>query len=184
VPLDALDVDRYEQIFGALEARAREHLRAEGFADDAIRTSRTAEIRFAGQWFELGIPVPTAPDSLDEVERLFRAAHLERYGVDMDRPIEFVNFRVSGRGLVDKPDLTRAPDGEREAAASSCRNVYIDGDLRELPVYERSALGTGATIGGPAVVEEFGSTTVVAPGFSCRAHELGALVLTAEDGPA
>ena len=180
VALSALDVDGYEEVFGTLEARAREHLRAEGFADDAISTTRTADMRFAGQWFELGVPVPSAPESLDEVERLFRAAHLERYQVDMDRPVEFVNFRVSGRGRVHKPELVRARDGGREADPSSHREVYIDGELRELPVYERAALATGATISGPAVVEEFGSTTVVAPGFSCRAHELGALVLTAE----
>jgi N-methylhydantoinase A len=180
VRLDQLDVASYEQLFAELEDSARARLVDEGFADERISMSRSADMRFAGQWFDLNLPVPGAPDSMDGIERLFRGAHLARYQVDMDRPVEFVNFRVSARGLVDKPDLAAARSGEGDSGPRSWRTVYIDGEFRELPVFDRSALTAAAPITGPAVIEEFGSTTVIASGFTCSAGDVGALVLTAE----
>ena len=180
VALTKLDVAGYERIFAALEDEARERLRSEGFADDRIELSRSADMRFAGQWFELNLPLPSELGATDEVEALFRAAHLERYGVDMDRPVEFVNFRVSARGVVDKPSLGGRAGGGGDSSPRSLRSVFMEGEWRELPVYERTALPAGATVEGPAVVEEFGSTTVVASDFSCRADDTGALVLTAK----
>jgi N-methylhydantoinase A len=182
--LDALDVAGYEHVFGDLEERARARLNSEGFADERIAISRSCDMRFVGQWFDLNIPVPSGPESMDAIDRVFRNAHLERYQVDMDRPVEFVNFRVSARGLVDKPDLASGQNGGGDSAPRALRRVYIDGEFRELPVFERSALSAGATVPGPAAVEEFGSTTIVASGFTCRADDVGALVLTADAGGA
>jgi N-methylhydantoinase A len=184
VRVDELDVAGYEQLFAELEEQARARLSSEGFEDGRIRISRSADMRFAGQWFDLNLAVPTAPESMDSVDSLFRSAHLERYRVDMERPVEFVNFRVSAHGLVDKPDLAGGRSGGGDAGPRALRQVYIDGAFREIPVFERSALAAGATVHGPAAVEEFGSTTIVASGFSCRSDDVGALVLTAEAGGA
>lgn len=184
VRLGELDVAGYEQVFGTLEQEAHARLRSEGFSDDRIRMSRTADMRFAGQWFELNLPVPHDPESMEVVDRLFRSAHLERYQVDMERPVEFANFRISARGIVDKPSLAGSRNGGGDSAPRTLRRIYMEGEHREVPVFERSALPAGASVDGPAIVEEFGSTTVIASGYSCRADDTGALVMTAETGVA
>ena len=54
------------------------------------------------------------------------------------------------------------------------------GDYVDCPIYDRYALGAGAAVSGPAVVEEFDSTTVVHPGFRLRVDEAGNLVIERE----
>jgi N-methylhydantoinase A len=174
-----LTVEEYEQIFSDIEKQASARLSSEGFAEDQILVTRTADMRFTGQWFDLNLPVPLRPASMDEVDRMFRAAHSERYQVDMDRPAEIVNFRVTARGLVAKPSLTAAAASLADGMMAM-REVSLGGQLHEVPVFDRSSLAPGSEIEGPAIVEEFGSTTVIAAGFTCRAHETGALVMTFE----
>lgn len=178
VPVDALSVAGYEEIFGELEREGLERLGSEGFSEDRIDLARTADLRFAGQWFELNVPMPRDPDDMLEIDRLFRQAHLDRYQVDMDRPTEFVNFRVTARGLVQKPNLAAAPlASSTSSAPKAIRDVYLQGELRAVPVYDRGALPTDVAIDGPAIVEEFGSTILVETGFTFRAEETGVLVM-------
>jgi len=56
------------------------------------------------------------------------------------------------------------------------RPVYFEGTFRASPVWERGSLGRGARIAGPAIVEEFGSTTVVPPGWDGVVDEFGNLI--------
>ena len=178
VSVTALEVAEYERIFGGLEDEGRARLSAEGFSPERIDVVRTADVRFAGQWFELNIPVPVNPESMTEIDRTFRQAHLDRYQVDMDRPTEFVNFRVTARGTVEKPSLAAAGQPSATTAAPrTSRRVYLEGEMQEVAVFDRRSLPVGAVIGGPAIVEELGSTTVLTSGFTCQADETGALLL-------
>ena len=179
VRVDVLGVEDYKQIFDDLEKQARVRLRSEGFSEDRIRVGFSADMRFSGQWFELNLAVPRNPASMDDIDRRFREAHLERYRVDMDRPTELVNFRVAALGLVEKPSLGAVPVSSTSTRIA-LREVYFDGELREVPVFDRASLPLGAEIEGPAVIEEFGSTTVVASGFTSRLAKTGALVMTYE----
>jgi N-methylhydantoinase A len=54
------------------------------------------------------------------------------------------------------------------------------GDYVDCPIYDRYALAGGATFPGPAVVEEFDSTTVVHPGYGLRVDEHGNLIIERE----
>jgi N-methylhydantoinase A len=182
VRLADLDPATYAGIFAALEEEARARLRHEGFADGQVRVTCSADMRYVGQWFELNVPVPPRPASMDEIDRIFRAAHEERYRVDMDRPTEFVHFRLAAHGLVAKPTLPGVAPGGRLAALAR-RSVRFDGKWLEVPVYDRAALPADVGFAGPALVLEFGATTVISPGYSGAVHRTGALVLT-RDGEA
>jgi N-methylhydantoinase A len=57
------------------------------------------------------------------------------------------------------------------------RGVYFDGALRRTPVYDRAALSPGFRLQGPAVIEEFGSTTVVFPDQALEVDPHGILIL-------
>ena len=55
--------------------------------------------------------------------------------------------------------------------------VFDDGSEHHVPVFDRSALPVGKPMKGPAVIEEFDSTTLVPPGYHFEVVELGALRL-------
>lgn len=181
VEIAALSVDEYERMFAGLEREAVERLAQDGFSEKDVRITRSADLRYRGQWFELNIPVPFQPSSMDEVDGAFRKAHLERYRVDMDRPTEFVNFRIAAHGLVEKPNIAA---GLAVATGSdvTSRPVRFDGEWHDVRVYDRQALVEGADFDGPAVVEEFGATTVVGPGFHVQVHASGALMINRQGG--
>ncbi len=85
-------------------------------------------------------------------------------------------------GRIPKPRLKELPasNGSVAAARKLSRPVYFAavGDYVATPVYDRYALGAGARLDGPAVVEELDSATVVHPGFAARVDRFGNLLLT------
>ena len=98
------------------------------------------------------------------------------YGhADPDGDVELVNVRIAARGVVDKPaPRPHVADGD---ARRGTRPAWFGGASVSVDVYEREGLAPTATLGGPAIVEEFGATTVVPPGWIARVDELGDLIL-------
>jgi N-methylhydantoinase A len=176
-PVKSLTPGEYEALFVDMEEAASGQLQREGFTTDEISFSRSADIRYRGQWFELNVPVPDRPGSLNEIDALFRRTHLERFQVDMDRPTEFVNLRVAAQGLVAKPSISVRSGLARPN--SHTRQVVFDGRITDTRVLDRFELPSGFEFVGPAIVDEPGATTVVSPGFRVVVHESGALFLEA-----
>ena len=84
--------------------------------------------------------------------------------------VELVNFCVSGFGVIERPSMPKL-DGanrRRNAEVDGVRPVYFGGSFQDTPIYDRASLPPGYALDGPAVVEEFGSTTVVFPGQILR----------------
>ncbi|MGY1653189.1 hydantoinase/oxoprolinase family protein [Geodermatophilus sp. SYSU D01119] len=185
-----LDLDRVRGLVAGLEERARESLDGEGFARAEQRVARSADLRYVGQAFEVRVPVPDGDldaAALEQVAQAFHAAHRQLYGYDFaDDPrqaVEWVNLRVSGIGPIRRPDLVELPPGEGgvERARTGSRPVLFgeDGseDWAETPTYDRTRLAPGDVVAGPAVVEEFGSTVPVHPGFTATVDRFGNLLL-------
>jgi N-methylhydantoinase A len=175
--------------FGALEAQAAEALDAEGFPRDEQQMQRTADLRYVGQAFEVRVPVGEGmPDGpvLEEVATAFHAAHRQLYGYDFaDDPrqaVEWVNLRVSGIGPIRRPGLVELPprEGGTDRSVTGRRPVFFDDDWLDTPVHWRPDLGAGDVVPGPAVIEEFGSTVPVHPGFVATVDRFGNLLLTKE----
>jgi N-methylhydantoinase A len=184
-----LDLSRVQAVFGDLEAQARTALDGEGFAREVQKMQRTADLRYVGQAFEVRVPV--AEGSLDaaaaeEVAQAFHAAHRQLYGYDLaDDPrqaVEWVNLRVSGIGPIRRPDAVRLDpaDGGVERAVTGSRPVFFD-DWADTPTYDRPRLAPGDVVVGPAIVEEFGSTVPVHPGFVATVDDHGNLLLAREN---
>ncbi|MGY1781647.1 hydantoinase/oxoprolinase family protein [Geodermatophilus sp. SYSU D01036] len=185
-----LDLERVRSVYADLEAQARTALDGEGFARDQQRMQRTADLRYVGQAFEVRVPV--ADGELDraaaeDVAQAFHAAHRQLYGYDFAtdprQAVEWVNLRVSGIGPIRRPDVVRLPerDGGTDRAVTGSRRVFFD-DWVDTPTYDRTRLGAGDVVSGPAVIEEFGSTVPVHPGFAATVDAHGNLLLTKESG--
>jgi N-methylhydantoinase A len=198
VPDHDLDRDELGSIYRTLESRAAAALSREGFAEADHRFVRTADLRYDGQAFEVRVPAPNGPiddefqravvDAFhDEHERLYGYCYRDRedtHASDDQHPahaVEWVNVRVSGIGPIERPELRKldAGDGDAARARTGTRQVAFDGDRRETPIYAREQLLADDVIAGPAIVEEFGSTVPIHPGFTARVDGLANLVVTA-----
>jgi N-methylhydantoinase A len=183
-----LDLDRVRSVFAGLEAQAQSALDGEGFSRDQQRMQRTADLRYVGQAFEVRVPVPDGhleAEGAETVAQAFHAAHRQLYGYDFAadprQAVEWVNLRVSGIGPIRRPDLVELPpkDGGTDRAVTGSRRVFFD-DWVDTPTYDRPLLAPGDVIRGPAIIEEFGSTVPVHPGFAATVDAHGNLVLTRE----
>src|SRR5215207_6165700 len=185
-----LDLDRVNSVFAQLEEQAQSALDGEGFDRSEQRMQRTADLRYVGQAFEVRVPV--ADGELDraaaeEVAQAFHAAHRQLYGYDFAtdprQAVEWVNLRVSGIGPIRRPDLVELPgrDGGTDRAVTGSRRVFFD-DWVDTPTFNRPDLAPGDVVSGPAIIEEFGSTVPVHPGFAATVDAFGNLLLTKEDG--
>ncbi|SCX57951.1 N-methylhydantoinase A [Klenkia marina] len=185
----ALDAGVVAAAYGDLEAQAATALDGEGFARDEQRMQRTADLRYVGQAFEVRVPVPDGDlddAALATVAEAFHAAHRQLYGYDFAadprQAVEWVNLRVSGIGPIRRPDLVARPDrteGSVADAVSGSRRVFFD-EWVDTPTYTRTDLQPGDVVVGPAIVEEFGSTVPVHPGFVATVDSYSNLLLTKE----
>src|ERR671912_209898 len=197
-----LDHPTVEKVFDELTAKAAAALDTEGFARIDHDYVRTADLRYFGQAYE--VRVAAAPGRVDEayaaaVADRFHDEHRSLYGYDFrDDPrqqVEWVNLRVTGVGPITRPELRPLPGRQASSppsatvngvvdalGARSTRAVCFDADAGYVPaeVYWRPDLRADDTIRGPAVIEEFGSTVPVHPGFAVRVDAYGNLVVTKE----
>jgi N-methylhydantoinase A len=179
-----LDVAALQSVVDELATRADAALQREGFAVESRRFEVTADLRYVGQAFEVRVDLPSRALSLEAAEGAavaFHDEHRRLYGYDFrDDPrqeVEWVNLRVSGVGPIRKPEVRRVQRGDgAEAARLGTRMVYFD-DWAETPCFERSRLGAGDRVIGPAVVEEFSSTVPLHPGFAADVDDFGNLVI-------
>ena len=86
---------------------------------------------------------------------------------------QFVYLRLSAIGLLEKPEIQKMPlSGESAASAlKGHRSVYLDGQYVLTPLYERKELRPGHSIGGPAIIEQMDTTTLIYPGQQARIDE-------------
>jgi N-methylhydantoinase A len=185
---DALDPAVVGGLYDDLTGQARAALTTEGFADSEHSFVRTADLRYFGQAYEVRVPVPPGDVTaavLDEVAAAFHAAHRALYGYDFatdaTQQVEWVNLRVSGIGPIRRPEIRRHPLGDGTAPAERGRRPVCfeatDGYV-DTPVLWRPDLAPGTVVDGPAVLEEFGSTVPLHPGFTARIDEYLNIIVT------
>lgn len=153
-----------EREFAQLEKQARSDLRSEGFAPEQTKLVRTLAMRYRGQSFELEI---TADEN---AVASFHNSHRERYGhADEQKPVEIVSIRLRATGVTSKPTLKCETMVRRfKAAPDREAQVWLGDKRRKVSVFERGGLKPGATITTPAIVIEYGSTTLIPTGWRAR----------------
>ncbi|MGD9713415.1 MAG: hydantoinase/oxoprolinase family protein [Thermomicrobiales bacterium] len=177
-----IDMVTFETAFGELEARGRAALRRDGVAGDIVRIQRFAEMRYAGQSFELPVELPDGPFDAQTIESLialFNALHLQTYGFNAPgEAVEIVNVRVTAVGPIAKPQQPLLTTTAGKAEPKTERQVWFaETGFAMTPIYDRYTLGEGATIAGPAIVEEMDSTSVILPSYAATVDRFGNLLL-------
>jgi len=179
---DQISVDEFVAELEQLNARAGESFERDGIPAEQQEVSYVADIRYAGQAFQLSLE--TTADAIrdkglavltDEFDRqheqLFTFAHGKDHEIVMLRAV----VRAKRIGMADI-DISARGTSLDEARIHDTR-FYYDGDWHEAVIYHREKLGAGTRVAGPAIVQEMDSTTLVLPGHNAVVDDIGNLLI-------
>jgi N-methylhydantoinase A len=165
-PVATLDQARLAAAYAMLEARA-----ARALPGAAAR--RLADCRFAGQGYEITVPLDVA--EREGIEPAFRAAHRARYGHDGTEPVEVVNVRVVAERVCPRPEF-----GHRRGVGKptpSWRPITVHGGFVRAQVWPLGELPSRLRINGPAILAGPDATALIETGWRGTVHGSGAVVL-------
>jgi N-methylhydantoinase A len=185
---DAADIDAIASHYAAIEHEAVETLQRDGIDPARIRIVREADVRYVGQSMEVRVAAPSGAIDrafLTALIDAFHAAHLRTFGYNYagQQKVELVNFCVSGFGLIERPSMPKLDMPSARPTSKTNRPVYFGSAFCDTPIYDRATLPPGFKLAGPAVIEEFGSTTVVFPGQQLDVDDHGILIVRGTNTP-
>jgi N-methylhydantoinase A len=172
--LDEAAAAAMEENFLEMEREATEALREE-IGVSELFFERAAEMRYRGQRHNIKVQLPEL-DGPSKIRKIFDRDYERRYGhADTTATAEIQALHLSAFGVLPRPDLSRFyRSSANVGGARENRPVYFsrtEGWL-DTNIYDRYELPSGFKDAGPAVIEEYGATTVIWPGDR---FEIGAL---------
>jgi N-methylhydantoinase A len=176
--LDDKSVPAMAKVFSAMEKEAATALAAE-FGTGDVFFEHHAEMRYRGQRHNIKVPVSGLKDA-EQIRAAFERDYKRRYGhADAKAPAEFQALHLSAFARLKQPAIARLPRAAAKSQPAHTRRIYIGnaGGWLEAQIYHRDALEPGFSGAGPAVIEEYGSTTVVWPGDRFEVGELHEICL-------
>jgi N-methylhydantoinase A len=188
-PLDRLEPSHAEQIFRELEAKAATELAEEGLDPSAAAFERDLDMRYAGQGYELRVPLGGLWQAVLDAKALaaararFDEVHERIHGhAAKEKSVELVSYRLRVRVSVPKfspqAQKSRPPPAPPADTIKGTRSVFFTSDkATATAIYDRTRLAVGATFAGPAIVEQFDATSVVPPGWDATVDRYGNLIL-------
>ena len=196
---DRLDAAELSSVFAGLATQAAAALTKEGFAEADHVFARTADLRYFGQAFEVRVQVPAG--DLDDAALEARRGPLPRRAPGALR-LRLLRGRLAAGGVGEPARLRHRPDpaaGDPAARAglvtgasapsstsgAGTRQVCFDPDdgYVETPLLWRTDLAAGTVVEGPAIIEEFGSTVPLHPGFIARIDDFANIISRIDEEP-
>jgi N-methylhydantoinase A/oxoprolinase/acetone carboxylase beta subunit len=187
--LSRLDTAALERGFEELEEQARTQLEQDGVPVERMLIQRVIDCRYLGQGYELRVDV--ASGAIDDawiqaVRANFNEIHEREYSRRFEEAdIEIPNIRVRGIGLMPLLEMPEAKAGSESPGAALRHEgeawFRVGGRLDRVPTryYDRAALRAGNRLEGPAIVNQYDSTTVIPPGIAAHVDRFGNIVIEA-----
>lgn len=179
---DLQEKDLREVLLGQRTA-GEDRLNNEDVPVDRIEVLHEADMQYAGQTWTLRVSVDIDQLSVKALEAQLHKAYLDRYGIDLAQfQAKLINLRTTVIGVRPQLDLKRIIASAHrmasvEEARLGSRKVWFGDGFHDTPIFERNALPIGASIEGPAVLNQMDSTTVVEPDSTVTVDEYGNLII-------
>ena len=165
-----------------LQHRAGDSLVADGIAREDHEVTFQADLRYAGQAFQITVDFTEEElreRGLDLLTGQFDAEHEQLFTFKLGDGHEILMIRAVAKARATA--IAELAVGQAGTALEDCRihesRFYYDGQWHEMYIYDRGKLHEGLTVPGPAIVGEMDSTTVVLPGYEARVDAVGNLLI-------
>ncbi|MFH1931502.1 MAG: hydantoinase/oxoprolinase family protein [Pseudomonadota bacterium] len=173
------------QAFSTMQKEGREILLEEGIPEDQHRFLRQIDIHYYSQSTYITIPLPDGDLTLADLKKviqMFEEEHQREFGYLVPHEasiIEIANVRLSAIGVTTQPKIKPLVTKTKSIkdALKETRKVHFDGQYLEVNVYERARLPITAAIGGPCLIEQLDSTTLVPPGFKMSVDQYSNIII-------
>jgi len=179
-----IDVDRVIRLYQEMEAEALAGFRANGIPPERVLFSRTAEMRYGGQFHEVEVELSSSTFSTAQLESTvneFHRQHEKLYTFQMPwKYVEFLTFRLRAAAAKAPFHLRQieAAEPDNSLAVKRRRRCWFDGRAIDTPIYDGGQLLAGCRFEGPAVIEETTTTVVVPARFRCTVDQWKNYLLT------
>ena len=172
-----------EAAFRAMASEGSGMLERAGVEPARRRFDRSVDARYAGQSYELNVPVPDGvidAAAIGRIAEAFHARHAKTYGHDnRAEPVQFVSLRLAAIGVIPPLTIRQQPAAAGTPSAKSSRDVWFRGTgTAAAQVHDRARLAEGVVVPGPAVIESLESTILVPPGWQARMDGDGFILMT------
>jgi N-methylhydantoinase A len=177
-----LTTDKLADDLLTLKARASESLTEDGIDEDRLEVTYQADLRYAGQAFQITVEFTEAELRERGVAVLtdqFDAEHEQLFTFKLGDGHEILMIRaVVGASVTLKADIS-IPKGSGDVSGALIHQsrFFYEGDWHDAGIYDRGRLGAEDVVLGPAIVSEMDSTTVVLPGYSATLDTVGNLLI-------
>ena len=185
--LEGLDAEVLERRMRKACKDTTAAIAAAGIAVERTDVLYELDMHYLGQTHSVVVPLTlTAKDNqLGLTEELIRTAFETAYSASFSRllagvPVRIASLRVTAIGKRPAFDASILAPASRLSLANArleSRPVWFVGGWRETSIWSRLDLPVGATITGPAILEQSDATTVIEPGFIGRTDALGNVIV-------
>lgn len=184
------NLPKFNEQFADMFHQGSEALDREGVTKERRCFEFAVDMRYQRQNFEISIPVPTGEMTEQDLRRAiadFHAEHKRSYGYCNEQaPVQFVSYRASAIGIIDKPEMTEQPlcPAAPAPVPLETRSVLFQGEseYRPTPVYRRESFIPGQSIAGPCICEQMDTTLVVPESWIIHVDGYGNLKIDYEEG--
>jgi N-methylhydantoinase A len=182
--LKSASFEDLEAIFVDLEQEGRDAIAGAAVPPKEVIVHRSMDMRYVGQEHVVTVDLPNEYFTTRDraaIKNAFDQEHQRRYTTSAPQePVEIASLRATVTGVTEKPPLEKIATGEDRPSAAALREkrlVYVSAsdEFKQVPVFSRPALLAGNRVTGPAIIEEYASTTVLTPGDSLQVDEFGNL---------
>jgi N-methylhydantoinase A len=182
--IENIELDELKEVLNQLEKRGIDVILNQGIARKNVILHKSFDMRYVGQGYEINVPTPRGINSRFQkelTERFFRE-YERKYGFsNRKEKIEVVNVRLTALGVVSKIRLPKMAKAQRNPvhALKGMRPAYFSEfkGYRKCRIYERNKLSNGNIVEGPAVIEQYDSTTIVIPNQTASVDMYGNLII-------
>ncbi len=179
------NIEKVKSIFNELREEGNRMLAGEGMEEKDRSFIYTVDCRYERQNYEISVEVggnEFNEESMEHMIAVFHAEHNKSYGYcDLEKKIQMVNYRVGAVGTIAKPDLKKYEAGEDLTLPETAqvRQVRFEGEsaYRKTKVYAREGIPIGATVYGPAIIEQMDSTSVIPPDWNAYHDKYANLIV-------
>ena len=184
--LSSYPVAEINGIFAELRRQAMQDVSEEGLDIAALRLTQQLDLRYLHQGYHLTVDGPDGEVTEAHkrpIKSAFDDLHRRTYGASApEEDAELVTLRLVAEVPVPHLRLPRIAPGHLADARIGRRPLYdlALAEFADADVYDRAQLGAKDRIAGPAIVEQYDSTTVVLAGQTLSVDEFGNLVIAEE----